>query len=110
MQLFFELYFRISTPYFKLGEFGLIWGVNGEMKRLSSALLSIRDVVEDAEVKQFKDKAIRGWLKKLKDVAYDADDILDERTAKALQLEARMRNCSNQLMMFGMKIKTSGIS
>ncbi|KAJ4962940.1 hypothetical protein NE237_022879 [Protea cynaroides] len=78
-------------------EFALVWGVDGEMKRLSSALLTIRDVLEDAEVKQFKDKAIRGWLKKLKDAAYDADDILDECAVKALQLEAQGRNCTNQV-------------
>ncbi|XP_042477687.1 putative disease resistance protein RGA4 [Macadamia integrifolia] len=79
-------------------EFGLVWGVDREMRRLSNTLATIRDVLEDAEMKQFKDKAIKGWLKKLKDAAYDADDILDECAAKALQLEeAQKRNCANQV-------------
>ncbi|XP_043714810.1 putative disease resistance protein RGA1 [Telopea speciosissima] len=75
-------------------EFGLVWGVDREMRRLSDILITIRDVLEDAEMKQFKDKAIKSWLKKLKDAAYDADDILDECAAKALQLgeEAQLSN------------------
>ncbi|XP_042486550.1 putative disease resistance protein RGA3 [Macadamia integrifolia] len=77
-------------------EFGLVWGVDREMRRLSDTLDTIRDVLEDAEMKQFKDKAIKGWLKKLKDAAYDADDILDECAAKALQLEeSQMSNCTS---------------
>ncbi|XP_042496364.1 putative disease resistance protein RGA4 [Macadamia integrifolia] len=76
-------------------EFGLVWGVDQEMRRLSDTLATIRDVSEDAEKKQFKDKAIKSWLKKLKDAAYDADDILDECAAKSLQLEDQMRSCGN---------------
>ncbi|XP_042498599.1 putative disease resistance protein RGA4 [Macadamia integrifolia] len=76
-------------------EFGLVWGVDQEMRRLSDTLATIRDVLEDAEKKQFKDKAIKSWLKKLKDAAYDADDILDECAAKSLQLEDQMRSCGN---------------
>ncbi|XP_043721073.1 putative disease resistance protein RGA3 [Telopea speciosissima] len=80
-------------------EFALIWGVDREMRRLSETLDTIRDVLEDAEVNQFKDKAIKSWLKKLKDAAYDADDILDECAAKAIQLdeEAQMSNCTSQV-------------
>ncbi|XP_042485396.1 putative disease resistance protein RGA4 [Macadamia integrifolia] len=79
-------------------EFGLVWGVDREMRRLSDTLHTIRDVLEDAEMKQFKDKETKGWLKKLKDAAYDADDILDECAAKALQLEeSQMSNCTNQV-------------
>ncbi|XP_042497555.1 putative disease resistance protein RGA4 [Macadamia integrifolia] len=76
-------------------EFGLVWGVDEEMRRLSDTLATIRDVLEDAKKKQFKDKAIKSWLKKLKDAAYDADDILDECAAKSLQFEDQMRSCGN---------------
>ncbi|OVA05525.1 Leucine-rich repeat [Macleaya cordata] len=58
-------------------EFGLIWGVNEEMEKLSNTLSTIRDVLEDAEVKQIKDKSIQNWLRKLKEAAYDAEDLLD---------------------------------
>ncbi|XP_038973357.1 putative disease resistance protein RGA3 [Phoenix dactylifera] len=66
-----------------LKEFGLSMGVDKELKKLESTLSTIHDVLEDAEARQVKEKALRGWLRKLKDVAYDVDDVLDEAAAKA---------------------------
>ncbi|PIA44760.1 hypothetical protein AQUCO_01700391v1 [Aquilegia coerulea] len=59
-------------------KFGLLYGVEEDIEKLSSTLSTIRDVVDDAEMKQGTDKAIGNWLRKLKDVAYEADDVLDE--------------------------------
>ncbi|XP_028052102.1 putative disease resistance protein RGA1 [Camellia sinensis] len=56
----------------------LLWGVDKEMKKLSSTLSTIHVVLEDAEQKQLQDKAIQTWLKELNDAAYEADDVLDE--------------------------------
>ncbi|KAL8521427.1 hypothetical protein ACS0TY_011809 [Phlomoides rotata] len=53
-------------------------GVNEEMKRLSSNLTTIQAVLEDAEEKQLESKPIRDWLRKLNDLAYEIDDVLDE--------------------------------
>ncbi|KAL8521431.1 hypothetical protein ACS0TY_011813 [Phlomoides rotata] len=61
-----------------LEEVGLIMGVNEEMKRLSSNLTTIQAVLEDAEEKQLESKPIRDWLRKLNDLAYEIDDVLDE--------------------------------
>ncbi|XP_072982115.1 putative disease resistance protein RGA3 isoform X1 [Typha latifolia] len=41
-------------------------------------LLAIQAVLQDAEDRSTKDKALCLWLKKLKDVAYDIDDLLDD--------------------------------
>ncbi|CAL2235866.1 unnamed protein product [Prunus armeniaca] len=49
-----------------------------EMETLQNILPVIQGVIEDAEEQQMKDKKVRGWLVKLKEVAYDADDLLDE--------------------------------
>ncbi|KAI5355835.1 PREDICTED: putative disease resistance [Prunus dulcis] len=49
-----------------------------EMETLRNMLPVIQGVIEDAEEQQMKDKKVRGWLVKLKEVAYDADDLLDE--------------------------------
>ncbi|CAL8997636.1 unnamed protein product, partial [Prunus brigantina] len=49
-----------------------------EMEKLRNMLPVIQGVIEDAEEQQMKDKKARGWLAKLKEVAYDADDLLDE--------------------------------
>ncbi|KAH0678767.1 hypothetical protein KY284_019852 [Solanum tuberosum] len=58
-----------------LQEFYFIWGVKNE---LNKTLLTIRDVLLDAEDQQSKNHELTNWLKELKDVLYDADDFLDE--------------------------------
>ncbi|KAJ8511557.1 hypothetical protein OPV22_001991 [Ensete ventricosum] len=67
-----------------LNELGLLKGVGDELKRLESTLAAIQDVLEDAEARQVKEKSLGVWLRKLKDVAYDLDDLLDETAVKAL--------------------------
>ena len=41
-------------------------------------LLSADAVLIDEEEKQFTNPAVKKWLDELKDVVYDADDLLDE--------------------------------
>ncbi|CAL5436170.1 unnamed protein product [Camellia sinensis] len=67
----------------------LLWGVESDMKKLSSTLSTIHAVLEDAEQKQLKDKAMQNWLKELNDAAYEADDILDEYAFEALRCESK---------------------
>jgi len=59
--------------------------VTEELQILSSSLSTIQAHVEDAEERQLKDKVSRSWLAKLKEVAYEMDDLLDEYAAEALQ-------------------------
>ncbi|KAL5738787.1 hypothetical protein ACOSP7_031548 [Xanthoceras sorbifolium] len=75
-------------------EVGLIWGVDREMKRLQSLLSTIQAVLEDAEEKQLKEKALRDWLRKLKAAAYKVDDILDECETEVALLESNGQNSS----------------
>ncbi|KAH9695787.1 hypothetical protein KPL71_022914 [Citrus sinensis] len=67
-------------------ELGLLHGVEKEMEKLSSTLSTIQAVLEDAEEKQLKDKALQNWLRKLKDAAYEVDDLLDEYKTEASRL------------------------
>jgi hypothetical protein len=67
-----------------LKEFGIAWGLRTELDNLRSTLSTIEAVLQDAEEKQWNDKPVRNWLGKLKDVAYDADDVLDEFATEAL--------------------------
>ncbi|PIA51314.1 hypothetical protein AQUCO_01100268v1 [Aquilegia coerulea] len=80
-------------------EFVLLRGVRKDLEKLSNTLSTIRLVLEDAELKQIKDKTTRNWLTKLKDAAYDADDILDECSFEALRLESDVggKSCSKQV-------------
>ncbi|CAL5371284.1 unnamed protein product [Camellia sinensis] len=55
------------------------------MKKLQDRWLTIQAVIENAEERQLRDTKVKLWLKKLKDVTYDADDLLDSITAQALR-------------------------
>jgi hypothetical protein len=68
-------------------EIGLFLCFEQDFKSLSSLLTTIKATIEDAEEKQFTDRAIKDWLLKLKDAAYVLDDILDECATKALKSE-----------------------
>ncbi|XP_031263630.1 putative disease resistance protein RGA3 [Pistacia vera] len=59
-------------------ELKLVAGVDDDVRKLTSNFRSIQAVLEDAESRQFKDSAVRDWLDKLKEAAYDIDDVLDE--------------------------------
>ncbi|KAK4395130.1 putative disease resistance protein RGA1 [Sesamum angolense] len=68
-------------------EVDLVRGVRKEVDYLSSKLNTIRNVLEDAERRRYKDKTIQSWLNKLEDVSYDIDDVLDEWNFAALKLQ-----------------------
>ncbi|KAK8642612.1 hypothetical protein V6N13_011949 [Hibiscus sabdariffa] len=55
------------------------------IQKLQDKLLTIQAVIEGAEEKQLRDKTVRIWLSKLADAAYDADDLLDEISTRALR-------------------------
>jgi len=48
-----------------------------EFENLSNRFSTIQSVLEDAQKKQLKDRAIKNWLQKLNVVAYKVVDILD---------------------------------
>ncbi|KAF9671838.1 hypothetical protein SADUNF_Sadunf12G0090600 [Salix dunnii] len=73
-------------------EVNLVVGVKKQVNKLKSNLIDIQSVLEDAERKQVKDKAVRVWLNKLKDVCYDMDDVLDEWSTAILTWEMDEEN------------------
>ncbi|KAM4073272.1 hypothetical protein ACB094_10G006100 [Castanea mollissima] len=75
-----------------LQEIVLLWGVKGELDKLRNTVLSIKAVILDAEEKQAQDAAISDWLRKLTDVLYEADDLLDDFSTEVLQREVMTRN------------------
>ncbi|XP_026417013.1 disease resistance protein RGA2-like isoform X1 [Papaver somniferum] len=54
------------------------WGVKDDLRKLKETLESIQALMSDAERRQVNDEAVRLWLRRLKDVVYDADDVMDE--------------------------------
>ncbi|KAF9592952.1 hypothetical protein IFM89_019256 [Coptis chinensis] len=90
--LFSNLTCLIST------EFGSLYGVKKDLEKLSSTLATVLSVLDDAETKQIKDKSIRGWLRKLKDAAYEAEDIMDDCALEFQRIESEVGepSCGNQ--------------
>ncbi|XP_058107175.1 disease resistance protein RGA2-like isoform X2 [Magnolia sinica] len=69
-------------------EVALLVGVTNEIEKLSRTFALIQAVLEDAESRRVKDKAVTIWLENVKDVAYDVDDILDEWITEDLKSQA----------------------
>uniref|UniRef100_A0A2N9IY16 Rx N-terminal domain-containing protein n=1 Tax=Fagus sylvatica TaxID=28930 RepID=A0A2N9IY16_FAGSY len=59
--------------------------VDADLKKWKTMLLKIRAVLDDAEEKQVTSRLVKLWLDELEDLAYDADDILDEFSIEALR-------------------------
>ncbi|KAM4097685.1 hypothetical protein ACJW30_07G020500 [Castanea mollissima] len=84
-----------------LQEFGVAWGLGAELDKLKSTMSTIQSVLQDAEEKQWNSKAITDWLRKLKDVAYHADNVLDEFATEALMRKVeRERGATGQASRF----------
>ncbi|KAF3340537.1 disease resistance protein RGA2-like protein [Carex littledalei] len=64
-------------------------GVNDEREKLHLKLLSIKDVLADAEERSSTEQgqSVKAWLTKLNKVAYEADDVLDEFQYEAIKKE-----------------------
>ncbi|KAF9610100.1 hypothetical protein IFM89_019940 [Coptis chinensis] len=59
-------------------------GVREELENLETKLHLVKAVLEDAEKKEIHDNAVKVWLGQLKDVMYDAEDVLDEWNTRIL--------------------------
>ncbi|KAG8650473.1 putative disease resistance protein RGA4 [Manihot esculenta] len=68
-----------------LHEIGLWWGLKGELKKLEATVSSIRNVLLDAEEQQKLNRQVKGWLERLEEVVYDADDLVDDFATEALR-------------------------
>ncbi|KAH9782687.1 putative disease resistance RPP13-like protein 1 [Citrus sinensis] len=77
-------------------------GVDSELKKWEKKLKMIQAVLCDAEEKQLTNEAVKMWLDELQDLAYDAEDILDEFGTQALEskLMAQNQDSSGQLLSF----------
>ncbi|MED6146636.1 hypothetical protein PIB30_036426 [Stylosanthes scabra] len=53
------------------------------LQRLDNCLCDVEPVLDDAELKQFRNERVKTWLVDLQDVLYMADDLADELSTKA---------------------------
>ncbi|KAG6677802.1 hypothetical protein I3842_14G045200 [Carya illinoinensis] len=72
-------------------EIGLFWGATAdELEKLKKTVSTIQAVLLDAEVQGAVKHEVKDWLEKLKDVFYDADDLLDGFSTDYLLREMKM--------------------
>ncbi|GLU15066.1 hypothetical protein SLE2022_315930 [Rubroshorea leprosula] len=80
-----------KTISFLKKRIGIAVGLGEELDRLGDSLILIQSVIQHAEERQESDPAIRHWLQKLKDIAYEAVDALGECEYKVLKNKVKSR-------------------
>ncbi|GFP95105.1 putative disease resistance protein rga4 [Phtheirospermum japonicum] len=73
-------------------EVNLVRGVDQKVLELSEELRTVRNVLEDAEKKRFKEKSVRDWLVRLEDASYEMEDVLDEWYTALLKLQTQQQS------------------
>ncbi|CAN6559209.1 unnamed protein product [Malus baccata var. baccata] len=74
-------------------EFGLAWGFKAELRKLQKSFIDIERFLDDvANQPQGRPKSIEDWVKKLKDVAEDAEDVLDEFEYEVARRKVQIQN------------------
>ncbi|KAA8517232.1 hypothetical protein F0562_017516 [Nyssa sinensis] len=86
----------VETIFQQLGslalrEIGMAWGIKDQLIKLKNTLSTVKAVLVDAEEQQASNHEVKDWLGKLKDAAYDADDVLDEFLTEDLRRQVEIR-------------------
>ena len=66
-------------------QIGSAFGVGKELTKLTKKLDTVNGVLVDADKRQEESVAVRSWMRRLKDVVYDVDDLLDVFATRQLQ-------------------------
>lgn len=80
------------------GRVMLQWNFDKDLEGMKATLESVDAVLRDAERRSIRDAAVRLWLRRLKDAAYDIPDMLDDLEAITSKSDAgKVRNlpCSD---------------
>ncbi|XP_030923801.1 putative disease resistance protein RGA3 [Quercus lobata] len=81
-------------------QISLAWGFEELLKELQDSLTTIQAVLTDAERRQVGEESVRLWMRRLKDVAYDVDDVLDEFAYEILRRKLEIRNQMKRKVFF----------
>ena len=66
------------------------------LRKLKMKLLAVQVVLNDAEAKQMTNSSVKEWVDELKDVVYDAEDLLDDITTDALRCKMEYSDSESQ--------------
>ncbi|KAB1996457.1 hypothetical protein ES319_D13G233100v1 [Gossypium barbadense] len=86
-------------------EVRLVYNVKTDLKKLEDTMISIKDKLLDAERQQHHNENLRHCMWKLRDIFYDAEDVIDDFKCEALRkqdaINHRNTNSSKQLQIRG---------
>ncbi|KAF5823813.1 putative virus X resistance protein-like, coiled-coil [Helianthus annuus] len=94
---------RLTSQLIK--EFTLFRGFKNDSLRLKKDFEEIRAVIEDAEEKHIKEKAIELWLQRLRSASFKAENVLDDISTEALLRSLRKEIDIERGIKIGIKYK-----
>ena len=74
---------------------GSMYGVGKELKKLEQTLGTLKAILLDAEEQLEKSYAVKDWVKRMKEVVYDVDDLLDDFATYQLRRGGPARQVSH---------------
>ncbi|KAL0439400.1 UNVERIFIED_CONTAM: putative disease resistance protein RGA4 [Sesamum latifolium] len=81
-------------------EICLILGVKEELASLKDSFTKIKAFLNDASKRQVEEEAAKLWLKDLENIAYEADNLLDEFTYEIVRRKVQIKNQMKQKVCF----------
>ncbi|KAG8646300.1 putative disease resistance protein RGA3 [Manihot esculenta] len=66
-------------------EVSLVHGFKKDLRKLQTTLSTIKAILVDAEEKQEESLAVKNWVRRLREVVYDADDLFDDVATEGLR-------------------------
>ncbi|KAL0561857.1 hypothetical protein IC582_002302 [Cucumis melo] len=88
-----EILMKLSSQAFQ--RHGMLFGLKDDLKKLTTTVSTIKDVLLDAEGRQTKSHLLENWLQKLEEAIYDAENVLKELSTEALRRELITRDHKN---------------
>ncbi|GKF33642.1 CC-NBS-LRR resistance protein [Tanacetum coccineum] len=85
--------------YIAANEFAIAWGYGDSLTCLHGKLEMIQAKLQDAE-RQNGTEAVKVWMKQLRDVVTEADDMLDEVQYEVLRHEVKKRDQRTKSYIF----------
>ncbi|CAM0145552.1 unnamed protein product [Urochloa decumbens] len=87
-----------------LDQYKVMEGMEKQRKILERKLPAILDIIQDAEEKRAFRPGVAAWLKDLKTVAYEANEVFDEFNYEALRREAKKKGHCKKLIMGAVRL------
>jgi len=66
------------------------------LRQLQTTMLNLQAVLDDAEEQQISNPAVKQWLDNLKDVVFDAEDLLNEVSYDSLRFKVEKTHAQNK--------------